>query len=434
MLLEVTLAELRENFPGCAITVATNDFHWLAGDVQTRFVGSFTRWVKSTVNGASRWHWRQLPLMLWWVIQSWLVALTCRLFKRPWLMPGDRARYDLLAAYCQADLIVSCPGNFFFSSSGLGVPFLLSVYALAYGWLLGKPLYMMPQTIGPLTRRRERWPLRWVLQRLRFVTLRDTPSLATVTALGIPASRCHIMPDSAFLYGGSGDLGPFIDLITNGSRGLVIVSPTDSITTGCYPRPYVGVTVIDWAALNRRFERQNIYEVAVADALAVFLKRHGGTVFIFPQVIGPSQAEDDRLPAARVAEILGASRSQVVQVKSAWLPGQLQAAYGQMDLFLGTRLHSNMFALTAGTPTLAISYQYKTHGVFSMLGLSDWVIDIENVDGLQLSELLESLWQQRASVRDQLSGRLPVLKQAARNAAAWIAADFHRVAVDMFAH
>ncbi len=40
-----------------------------------------------------------------------------------------------------------------------------------------------------------------------------------------------------------------------------------------------------------------------------------------------------------------------------------------MDLFLGTRLHSNIFALVAGVPVVAVAYQYKTFGLMEMIGL-----------------------------------------------------------------
>ncbi|MCU0507126.1 MAG: polysaccharide pyruvyl transferase family protein [Anaerolineae bacterium] len=408
VLLEVTLEELRATFPGSEITVAINDARGAEACPGARYAGSFTGWFKAAGDKGGGWRRSRLLWLPVWAVQSWLVALTGRYLGRPWPLPKDPARRELLLAYRESDFVVSCPGNFFFSTSGLGIPFLLSVYALAHGWLAGKPLYMMPQTIGPLTRRRERWSLGWVLRRMRFVSVRDETSLATVASLGIPRERCRVLPDIAFLFRGAGDLRPFEAL----ARGEDL------------PRPYVGATVIDWGALNRRFARQAGYEQAVAAAVSEFLARHGGTVFLFPQVTGPSQAEDDRRPAARVAQLVTAASERVVLVDAVWSPGQLRAAYGQMDAFIGTRLHSNIFALTAGTVAVAIAYQYKTHGIFKMLGLSEWVIDIEEVDAGLLSARLEALWQRRAEVRAEIDARLPALQEEARAAVAAIAADF----------
>jgi len=113
-----------------------------------------------------------------------------------------------------------------------------------------------------------------------------------------------------------------------------------------------------------------------------------------------------------------------IQIDEPWSSDELQAAYGQMDLFIGTRLHSNIFALTAGTPVLAIAYYYKTHGVMQMLGLSDWTIDIAAVDSETLTGLLEKLWSHRQEIHLHLASKLPEVQQQARSVARLIREDW----------
>ncbi|MFN3334437.1 MAG: polysaccharide pyruvyl transferase family protein, partial [Caldilinea sp.] len=176
---------------------------------------------------------------------------------------------------------------------------------------------------------------------------------------------------------------------------------------------------------NRLFDRQDVYESALIAALNVFVTRHGGTVFFFPQVTGPSQAEDDRIPSRRVAAGLRACGASIALIDATWSPAELQTAYGQMDIFIGTRLHSNIFALTAGTPVVAIAYFYKTFGIMQMLGLSEWVLDIWTVTDQELEQRLELLWQQRAVLRRHLGSVLPQLQEEARRACNLIRADFY---------
>ena len=113
-----------------------------------------------------------------------------------------------------------------------------------------------------------------------------------------------------------------------------------------------------------------------------------------------------------------------MQIDATWSPAELQTAYGQMDLFVGTRLHSNIFALTAGTPVIAIAYYYKTYGIMQMLGLSEWVLDIRTIADQELEQRLELLWQQCADLRHLLGLILPQLQQEARRACELIRADF----------
>ncbi|MBW7883455.1 MAG: polysaccharide pyruvyl transferase family protein [Caldilineaceae bacterium] len=410
VLLEATLAELRAVFPGATITIAMNDPKSYRPRHDERVVAAFMDWFKATSAGTGAWRLGRVLLAPWLLGQSLVVALTQRWWGRPAALPRSGARRELLLAYCQADLVVSCPGNFFLSGSGIGIPLLLAILALAYGWLAGKPLYMMQQTIGPLRRRRDQLAVRWVLERVRIVLLRDEVSRATLTEIGLEHPSCHVLPDLAFLYQGGGDVRPF----------AATLAPRNE-------RPFLGMTVINFGAHNRFFRHQARYEAAVAAAICTFLRRHGGTVFLFPQVHGPTYAEDDRPPARRVAALAGDLAANVVVIEDEWPASPLQAAYGQMDLFLGTRLHSNIFALTAGTPVLPIAYQYKTHGVMQTLGLDHWVLDIDSVDAQQLTERLEQLWQQRAELRAYLATTIPAIQQQARLAAQWIRRDFELV-------
>ncbi len=406
VLLEVTLAELQARFPGSQITVAMNDLRSYEPDQAVRVVGSLMYWFQDD-EGA----WRPGAVLVapWLLLEALAFALIWRWMHRKLPLLGSERCRRLLHAYADADLVVSCPGNFFFSGSGLGVPFFLGVLAFAYGWLIGKPLYMMPQTIGPLRRRREQRAMRWLLERVRLVLLRDEISEAATRAIGLRHPRCHVLSDVAFLYQGANDL----TLLAQAQAALPAL-----------PRPWLGVTVINWLGHDRRHARPEQYEAAIVAALRAFLQTHGGSAILFPQVCGPSEAEDDRPPARRIAAQLHSEGLSVVALTDEATPAQLQAAYGQMDLFLGTRLHSNILALTAGTPVLAIAYQYKTHGVMRLLGLGEWVIDIGQATPETVTASLERLWQERAVLRAQLQQALLQIRGQARQAAAWIRADF----------
>jgi colanic acid/amylovoran biosynthesis protein len=268
---------------------------------------------------------------------------------------------------------------------------------------------MMQQSIGPFRRRWEYRVARWLFERVRIVAVRDDRSSQTLIAAGLEEAQITMLPDAAFLYQGTGNPLRLLDEITQ--------APSTQ-------RPFIGVTVIDFAIQNRLFDRQDAYENALVTALNAFVTCHGGTVFLFPQVTGPSQAEDDRIPSRRVADSLSARCASVLLIDATWLPAELQTAYGQMDIFVGTRLHSNIFALTAGTPVIAIAYFYKTFGIMQMLGLSEWVLDIWTITDQELEQHLELLWQQRADLRRHLGLILPQLQQEARRACELIRTDF----------
>jgi colanic acid/amylovoran biosynthesis protein len=95
-----------------------------------------------------------------------------------------------------------------------------------------------------------------------------------------------------------------------------------------------------------------------------------------------------------------------------------------MDVFIGTRMHSNIFALSQSVPVIAIAYQHKTWGIAHMLGIKSWVIDIRQISSQALRDRLAALWAKRDAVRNQVRQALPAILEQARQPGAIIAADY----------
>lgn len=384
---EAAVAQLQAYFPHATITLAMNDpesaslLH--AQGVQA--VGAFLYWAKQRGRGRTGWDWRTLPHLLW---ESWHFVRRPRSSGAPWA--------NLLEAYATADLVISCPGNFLYSSGRIGLPFLLSIYTLAVAIWLGKPVYMMPQTIGPLARGWERALVGWVLRHLRLAFVRDALSQELVRQLA-PTAAVHLAPDVAFAFP-TPELAPAQRLLaSHGVQGG--------------QTPCLGVTLINWGAQKRHFGQQAQYEAAVTAAIRAFVAETGGQVVLFSQVQGPQTADDDRIPAQRVFAQLGDLGGRVIFLPQEIPPHTLKAAYSQMDLFLGSRLHSNIFALSSGVPVVAIQYQYKTRGIMEMLGMGQWVLPIETATEHNLPPLLLAAWNQRTALRTHLQAVLPPLVQ-----------------------
>jgi colanic acid/amylovoran biosynthesis protein len=308
-------------------------------------------------------------------------------------------------------MIISAAGNFLYTSGTLGIPFLLSLFTVYYGQLARKPTYTLPQTLGPIRRRHERLLARLVLSRMRLVMLRDAISAEVWQAWKVPRAKAILIPDLAFAHPGRQHKREALALLEAG--GL----EDDS-------RPKLGVTLIHWGAQSRSFARQIEYEKAFQAMTRQFITSYGGQVIVFSQVRGPTESEDDIVPARRLLAGLEDCSDSIILMDRPVPPQVLRAAYGQMDLLVGTRLHSSIFALTEGVPVVAIGYQYKTRGIMRMLGLERWVLEIEQVSADTLSRLLRDAWSEREQTRSHLQRLLPRIREQASQAGAHIAADF----------
>jgi colanic acid/amylovoran biosynthesis protein len=59
-----------------------------------------------------------------------------------------------------------------------------------------------------------------------------------------------------------------------------------------------------------------------------------------------------------------------------------------MDAFLASRMHSAIFAISRGIPTMALAYQPKTIGTFELLGLGEYVREVQDVTGQEIADHL----------------------------------------------
>jgi colanic acid/amylovoran biosynthesis protein len=82
-----------------------------------------------------------------------------------------------------------------------------------------------------------------------------------------------------------------------------------------------------------------------------------------------------------------------------------------MAVFVGTRMHSNIFALSQYVPAMAISYLPKTTYIMESLELSDYVVDITIVNTSHLCKLFDLLWEHRSALKGHLEEKIPTVQQ-----------------------
>lgn len=321
------------------------------------------------------------------LILGWISAITG--YYRLAFVPG-KAWKTLFEAYQEADLVVAVSGNQFFSSGRFGWPLLAIAMSVELAAVFKKPAYIMPQSIGPLRTWWERQLLYGSYAPARKIYIRDLQSMHLAQFIHLPADRVQFVPDPAFT------LQP-----ASVDEARVILQ-----RYGYRPdMPAIGVTVI--ASMPSYLDPDKIdnYYDSVADALSELIKKHKVHVFFFYQVSGPSPHEDDRIATDEVIERMSVDKSSVHLVKEILSPAQLKACYGCMDAFLASRLHSGIFSLSMGVPTVFVGYLTKTRGVLEALGLQQNLLELDNLTKNSLSLQVESLWSGRDQQKAALTGK-----------------------------
>ena len=315
----------------------------------------------------------------------------------------------LRSAYTEADIIVSVPGNQFYSSGRFGWPFPVSILGVLLADRYKKPLVVLPQSIGPLKRWWERMLLRRAYGSATRIFLRDEKSLELAEELGLPNGKVSYSPDLA-LGLQSGDPTLALEILLKAGVDLA--------------RPKLGVTLI--TKMNRSFDSQAIqnYYGVLETSLANFARENFVQLIFFDQVTGPTPVEDDRIPTVRMVDRLQRVGIDALHINTRLPPDLLKACYGQMDIFLASRLHSGIYAMGMTVPTLFIGYLTKTQGLVRSLKIEDDFIDISDLNEASARAKLENLWENRATRRAHLANVLAQARQQQAESVELLKKDF----------
>jgi len=406
-LTQVAVDQIEANFPNSNVTLVLDD-----PEVHPEYlniISSLNAWLKPSDDDGNA-HW-SIPHVLFFIPITILPLIIYRIFNfRFFLLTPAKIR-NLLNAYIDAEIIISQPGGFLYSS-GRGFVLLVNLYSLSMALIAGKPLYIFPQSFGPFFQNWENLLVKWTLSRARIVMAREPESYKLLNSIGIPKSKSILIPDLAFAFQGQPK--------TVGEKWLIDLG-IDSGQT----KPLLGITVINWSAENKRFLQQEEYEKAIASAARIFIEQYDGTTVFFTQVSGPSQSQDDRIPTRRVLTQLRDLSESVLFIEEPIPADILKPIYGFMDIFIGTRMHSNIFAVSEGVPVIAIGYQHKTRGIMEMMNLEKWTIDINSLEVEQLKLMLSSLWNNRKYIREDLNNSIPNLADQANQVGKIILRDYN---------
>jgi colanic acid/amylovoran biosynthesis protein len=414
LLAEASIQQLRKQFPKCQITLALNDPDHYKGSEYS--IGSFFHFIKPIrSDGSSPW---KLGVLVRLILVSFLCAVIYRLTKQGCYFGLRSEERKLIHAYMNTDIVVTKPGNILISSGTFGVAFLVNVYLMFYANLLRKPHYLFPVSIGPVRRFWEKFLVKTLLMNTRMIMLREEISLKVISDAGVRGHpRCFLFPDTTFGYTGS-HLEQAAELFN--SNGIDLGAD----------RPIIGITAMQWSAQNPYFLEQNNYENCLCSGLVDFTKRYGGKVILFPQVTGPTSAEDDRIASHRIKTLLEQNNVNPVCLDKVINPELLWAAYGKLDLLIGTRMHSVIFALAQEVPVISIGYLHKARGLMQMVGLDEYYIDIDQMQAVNFSSLIEKLWVNREGIKTHIHDILPSLKNKSLQPGYLIAKDY----TDMIDH
>lgn len=320
-----------------------------------------------------------LRCTLWTMLRKIVVDL-------PFLM---KKRY--LQTFAAADAIIDLSGDSYSDSKG-GISLINSI-CLLIPMLLRKPIVFFSQSIGPF--RKLTLPLaRFCLNRASLIIVREEITRDYLVRVGIK-SPIYLTADCAFV----------LERVSYERAWEILADAGVSLDS----RPLVGISAN--AMLQ---DKNNRYVNLLAQLTDYIVGKLDAQVVFVPHVVSMAKdgGGDDRDVAERIYEII-INRDKIKLIKNEYSPQELKGVIGLCDVFIGSRMHANIAALSSSVPTLAIAWSHKYFGIMQAVGQGKYVCDFTKVTFEQLESKIDDLWSNRDKIREALKLKVEAQKQLA---------------------
>jgi colanic acid/amylovoran biosynthesis protein len=345
---------------------------------------------------------RALPFLINF-LQSLLLLVT---INPRWVSIFARGRQaEGIHNLAKADVIISKGGSYL-TTQNLSIRQAISLFTMLYPFVFAlryrRPCVIFSQSLGPVNGRFNQFLFHQILKRISKIYVRENLCIEEykcVRDLNM-VNPMECIPDTAFYYE-----SPAPEWF--GSIGYKSV--LDSFDPN---RLKVGLTIVDHAFKyvsnsDHRIAHMDAYVASIRAMICHLRKQYDAQVHIFPQVTVSNSHKghnDVVLSRSVAAEFASSEPDSVIFHEYNFSPVELRELYRSMDVFVGTRLHSVIFAVSTGVPSINIAYHgTKSKGIFEGFEpLCDNVIAIDEITPDDLIYKIDKLIYQRDKTRSSI--------------------------------
>jgi polysaccharide pyruvyl transferase WcaK-like protein len=240
--------------------------------------------------------------------------------------------------------------------------------------MMKTPLCLLPQTYGPFKHPVSKQIASWIMSHATAIMSRDEESIELVKFLTSGRSKKPLIlfcPDVAFTLAPMAVDYPKIDPSLPDTQDMTLIgfNINGLMYNGGYTQDNMFGLKIDYRQFARRLTLS-------------LLEKTTSHILLVPHTFGsPGNINSDPDACRNILEQLPINyQGRVHMVTEQYDQAELKFIIGKCDLFIGSRMHSCIAALSQSIPTFGIAYSKKFLGVFRSIGAGDWVLDGRTLD------------------------------------------------------
>jgi colanic acid/amylovoran biosynthesis protein len=333
-----------------------------------------------------------------------------------------------LKEYLSADIIIDVSMDHYSDDFGF-IAITEQSKDMLIGVFLGKPVIVWAQSVGPFRSRLTSWLVKYTLNKISMILLREDISAFHLKELGIHIPFMNITADPAFTMEPATKeraseilLKEGIDENTKLLAGMTIswtalMGATRRSTYLRYieslyrlshlilPEGFFNflqhkASVFKWLNMSSFIKTEDIVKI-----INHLVEDMDASVVLIPHSVDPGL--DDRKVMVEVLIKLKQS-VKVHMLAGDYSAPELKAVIGCCDLFIGAKMHSNIASLSMSVPTIGIQYSYKFAGIMKTLGETEYICDDFNPE--VIIPKIDKAWSNRELIKADLKNKLNLIK------------------------
>lgn len=295
---------------------------------------------------------------------------------------NKRENYKSLS---EADFIVVCGGGFL---GGRKFDSFMHLFQIYINSKFEKKVIMMGTSIEPITNSFVKKITEKILKNVDYIYAREIITYNYLKSF-MPEDKIELIPDMAFMLE---DIKNKLDYVEEWKKNFDVI---------------YGITVRKWDFPeenngNKLFEN---YKNELAKFIEYKAKKDNVLFVFVPQVI--VEHSNDAKVAKEIKELLSDEiKNHFVILEDDIHPKEVKQLIWNFDYFIGTRMHSNIFAISMGVPTIAIAYEKKTNGIMHTAELDDFVLEMNKINFNDLKLISEKQEKHEKEIRKHLDKRI----------------------------
>lgn len=263
-----------------------------------------------------------------------------------------------------------------------------------------KPLIIWGASIGPFNQNPEYES--YILNHLKDVNglfVREPKTIEYLEKNGVQGNIYHV-GDPAFVMDPSKPNTDLIPSIEDDAIGMNLSTLMARYVTNGDREQWVDTAAKLIKQLHRRFERP---------------------IYLIPHVTRPVPSDNDYVFLKSALKKSNVHSNEIHLIPPDLSATESKWVIGNMSLFLGSRMHSNIAALSSCVPTLTLAYSIKAIGInIDIFGSDEYCLQPGVITIEKIISSLSRLTEDETNIRQKLHDEIPKVQERAYNAGKYL--------------